>query len=126
MAQAVELLTLCGDKMDIYSGEDALTVPMMSVGGAGAISVLSNVLPRQCVAMTDAALAGDYAVAGKLQREMLPLINALFSEVNPIPAKAAVSAMGFGKENIRMPLSLMEDSTRENLYAQMRKQGVQV
>ena len=126
MAQAVELLTLCGDKMDIYSGEDALTVPMMSVGGAGAISVLSNVLPRQCVAMTDAALAGDYAVAGKLQREMLPLINALFSEVNPIPAKAAVSAMGFGNEYLRLPLTPMEDGNRAVLFEEMRKLGLDV
>ena len=126
MAQVVELAALCGDKIDIYSGEDALTVPMMAMGAAGAISVLSNVVPAQSVAMTDAALSGDFATAAAAQCKMLPLINALFSEVNPIPAKAAVSAMGFGEENIRLPLTLMEETTRAKLYEEMRKLGVQV
>ena len=126
MAQVVELAALCGDKIDIYSGEDALTVPMMAMGAAGAISVLSNVVPAQSVAMTDAALSGDFATAAAAQCKMLPLINALCSEVNPIPAKAAVSAMGFGEENIRLPLTLMEETTRAKLYEEMRKLGVQV
>ncbi len=126
MAQVVELMHLCGDKLDIYSGEDALNVPIMAMGGAGAISVLSNVAPKQAVAMSDAALSGDFATAAKLQCQLLPLINACFSEVNPIPAKAAVSAMGFGQENLRLPLTPMEDATRANLYAQMRKLGIEV
>ena len=126
MAQMVELATLCGDKLDIYSGEDALTVPMISMGAAGTISVLSNVVPAESVAMTDAALSGDFATAARLQCKLLPLTNALFSEVNPIPAKAAVSAMGYGQENLRMPLSKMEPQTREVLYEEMRKLGVKV
>ena len=126
MAQVVELAALCGDKIDIYSGEDALNVPIMAMGGKGAISVLSNVVPAKAVEMTEAALAGDYEKAAALQCEMLPLIKALFSEVNPIPAKAAVAAMGFGEENVRMPLSPMEDATRAKLYEEMRKQGVNV
>ena len=126
MAQMVELMRLCGDKLDIYSGEDALTVPMMAMGGAGTISVLSNVAPRQAVAMTDACIAGDYATAAKMQCDLLPLIDALFSEVNPIPAKAGVSAMGFGQENLRLPLTPMEDATRANLFEQMRKLGIRV
>ena len=126
MAQMVELMRLCGDKLDIYSGEDALTVPMMAMGGAGTISVLSNVAPKEAVAMTDACMAGDYATAAKMQCDLLPLIDALFSEVNPIPAKAAVSAMGFGEENLRLPLTPMEDATRANLYEQMRKLGIEV
>ena len=126
MAQMVQLMHLCGDKLDIYSGEDALTVPMMAMGGAGAISVLSNVAPKQAVAMTDAALAGDFATAAKLQCQYLPLIDCLFSEVNPIPAKAGVSAMGFGEENLRMPLTPMEDATRAKLYEEMRKLGIEV
>ena len=126
MAQAVELVRLCGDKLDIYSGEDGIVVPMMAMGAAGCISVLSNVVPAKAVEMTDACLAGDYPKAAKLQCEMLPLINALFSEVNPIPAKAAVSAMGFGNEYLRMPLTPMEDEARAVLYAEMRKLGVQV
>jgi len=126
MAQAVELVRLCGDKLDIYSGEDGIVVPMMSMGAAGCISVLSNVVPAKAVEMTDACLAGDFAKGAALQCEMLPLINALFSEVNPIPAKAAVSAMGFGNEYLRMPLTPMEDETRAVLYAEMRKLGVNV
>ena len=126
MAQMVELVHLCGDKIDIYSGEDALTVPMMAMGAAGTISVLSNVLPRESVAMTDACKAGDFKTAAKLQADLLPLINALFSEVNPIPAKAAVSAMGFGEEHLRLPLTPMEDAARAVLFEEMRKWGVNV
>ena len=126
MAQMVEIMHLCGDKIDVYSGEDALTVSMMAMGGAGTISVLSNVAPKEAVAMTDACLAGDYAAAAKMQCDLLPLIKALFSEVNPIPAKAGVSAMGFGEENLRLPLTPMEDATRAVLYAEMRKLGINV
>ena len=126
MAQMVEIMHLCGDKIDVYSGEDALTVPMMSMGGAGTISVLSNVAPKEAVAMTDAALAGDYKTAAALQCKLLPLIDCLFSEVNPIPAKAAVSAMGFGEENLRLPLTPMEPATRAKLFEEMRKLGIEV
>ena len=126
MAQMVELVSLCGDKIDVYSGEDALTVPMMAMGAKGTISVLSNVAPKESVAMTDAVKAGDYKTAAAWQCKLLPLVNALFSEVNPIPVKAAVSAMGFGEENIRMPLSLMEEATRAKLFEEMRKLGIGV
>ena len=126
MSQMVELMHLCGDKIDIYSGEDALTVPMMAMGGSGTISVLSNVVPKEAVAMTDACIAGDYKTAAKMQCDLLPLINALFSEVNPIPAKAAVSAMGFGQEHLRMPLTPMEEGPRAVLLEEMRKLGVNV
>ena len=126
MAQMVEIMHLCGDKIDVYSGEDALTVPMLAMGGAGTISVLSNVVPREAVAMTDAFFAGDLEKAAKLQCDLLPLTNALFSEVNPIPVKAAVSAMGFGEEYLRMPLTPMEDATRAKLYEEMRKLGIDV
>lgn len=126
MAQMVELMHLCGDKLDVYSGEDALTVPMMAMGAAGTISVVSNVVPKQAVAMADACKAGDYQTAAKWQCDLLPLINALFSEVNPIPAKAAVSAMGFGQEVLRLPLTPMEDANRAVLFEEMRKLGVQI
>ena len=126
VAQMVEIMHLCGDKIDVYSGEDALTVPMLAMGAAGTISVLSNVVPKEAVAMTDAFFAGDLKTAAKLQCDMLPLINALFSEVNPIPVKAAVSAMGFGKEHLRLPLTPMEDANRAVLYAEMRKLGIGV
>lgn len=126
MAQMVEIMHLCGDKLDVYSGEDALTVPMMAMGAAGTISVLSNVLPRESVAMTDACIAGDYAAAAEMQCRMLPLINALFSEVSPIPVKAAMAAMGFGADCLRLPLTPMEPQNREVMLTEMRKLGVNV
>ena len=124
VAQTVEILHLCGDKLDVYSGEDALTVAMMAMGAKGTISVLSNVIPAQAVAMTDACRAGDFRTAAKMQCDFLPLINALFSEVNPIPAKAAVSAMGFGQEYLRLPLTPMVEYHRAVLYCEMRKLGI--
>ena len=126
MAQFMEMMRVAGDKIDVYSGEDALTAPMMSMGGKGAISVLSNVVPAMAVAMTDAAKAGNYEEAARLQLNMLPLIDALFSQVNPIPAKAAVAAMGFCQDYLRLPLTPMEEPFRANLYEQMRKLGVNV
>lgn len=126
MAQVVEIFQKCGDKLDVYSGEDGLTVPMLSMGGAGTISVLSNVVPGEAVAMTDAFFAGNVAEAAAWQCKLLPLTNCLFSEVNPIPAKAAVSAMGFGKELLRLPLTPMEPNTRAKLYEEMRKLGIGV
>ena len=124
MAQVVDIFARCGDKIDVYSGEDGLVVPMLSMGGAGCISVLSNVMPKEAVAMTDKFFAGDIQGAADIQKRTLPLINALFSEVNPIPAKAAVSAMGFGTEHLRMPLTPMEPANRENLFKQMKALGV--
>ena len=126
MAQMVEIMALCGDKIDVYSGEDALTVPMMAMGAKGTISVLSNVVPAQCVAMTDAAKSGDFATAADWQCKLLPLTNALFSQVNPIPVKAAVSAMGYGAEVLRLPLTPMEEPFRSAMFEEMRKLGVNV
>ena len=126
MAQMVEIMHLCGDKIDVYSGEDALTVPMLAMGAAGTISVISNIAPKESVAMTDAFFAGDLATAAKMQCDLLPLVNACFCEVNPIPAKAGVSAMGFGEEHLRLPLTPMEDANRAVLYAEMRKLGIEV
>ena len=124
MSQVVELFARCGDKIDVYSGEDGLTVPMLAMGGMGTISVLSNVIPKGAVEMTDAFFAGDLRKAAALQCRYLDLINLLFCEVNPIPAKAAISAMGYGKEFIRLPLTPMEEGNRAKLLAEMRRQGV--
>ena len=126
MAQVVDLFARCGDKIDVYSGEDGLTVPILSMGGAGTISVLSNVAPREAVAMTDAFFAGKISEAAGWQCKLLPLIDCLFSEVNPIPAKAAVSAMGFGEEILRLPLTKMEPATRAKLFAEMAALGINV
>ena len=126
MAQMVEIMHLCGDKIDVYSGEDALTVPMMAMGAAGTISVLSNVMPAESVAMTDACKAGDFKTAAAMQCKFLPLINCLFSQVNPIPVKAAVAAMGCGDDALRMPLTPMEEPFRTTMFEEMRKQGMNV
>ena len=124
MAQVVEIFQKCGDRLDVYSGEDGLVVPIMSMGGIGCISVLSNVVPKRSVEMSDLCFAGNYPAAAKLQTELLELVNCLFCEVNPIPAKAAISAMGFGNEFLRLPLYPMEDKNRERLYKEMRRLGV--
>ncbi len=126
MAQVVELFARCGDRIDVYSGEDGLTVPMLAMGAMGTISVLSNVIPAKAVAMTDAFFAGHVREAARMQCEYLDLINDLFCEVNPIPAKAAVSAMGFGEEHIRLPLTPMTGANRARMLARMRALGVNV
>ena len=126
MSQMVEIMNLCGDKIDVYSGEDALTVPMMAMGGAGTISVLSNILPAETVAMTDACKAGDFKTAAAMQCKFMPLINALFSQVNPIPVKAAAAALGFGDDALRMPLTPMEEPFRTTMFEEMRKLGMNV
>ncbi len=126
MSQVVEIFQKCGDRIDVYSGEDGLVVPMLAMGGMGCISVMSNVVPDLCAAMTNRFFAGDVAGAARMQCQLLPLIRCLFSEVNPIPAKAAVSAMGFGEEHLRLPLTPMEPETRAKLFAEMAKLGVRV
>ena len=126
MSQVVDLIARCGEDITVYSGEDGLTVPILSMGGMGTISVLSNVVPKEAVAMTDAFFAGRIQEAAQWQCKLLPLIDCLFSEVNPIPAKAALSAMGFGEEHLRLPLTPMEPENREKLFAELRKLGVRV
>lgn len=126
MSQVVELFARCGDKLDIYSGEDALTVPMLAMGGMGTISVLSNVAPAQAVAMTDAFFAGRVQEAASMQCRYLPLIRDLFCEANPIPVKAAVSALGYGEEHIRLPLVPMQEDNRQRMLQHMRELGVRV
>lgn len=126
MSQVVELFARCGDKLDIYSGEDALTVPILSMGGKGTISVLSNVIPGQSAAMTDAFFAGRVDEAAQMQCRYLPLIKDLFCEANPIPVKAAISAMGFGQEHIRLPLVPMQEENRRRMLEHMRQLGVNV
>ena len=126
MSQTIEILALCGDKIDVYSGEDALNTAIMAMGGVGAISVLSNLAPKEAVAMSDAALRGDFETAAAWQLKLLPLIKACFCEVNPIPAKAGISAMGFGEEHLRMPLTPMEPQNRAVLLEEMRKLGIKV
>lgn len=126
ISQIAEVASLVGDKMDIYSGNDDQILPVLSLGGKGVVSVLSNVLPRKTVEICDAFFAGNVAESRKLQLELLPLINALFCEVNPIPVKAAVSALGFGENYLRLPLTPMEADHEATLLSLMREQGLRV
>ncbi len=126
ISQIAELAALTAGKLDIYSGNDDQILPILSLGGKGVISVLSNVLPAETVAMCDAFFRGDVAKSRELQLSLLPLINALFCEVNPIPVKAAMSAMGFCADEIRLPLTVMEEDNRNMLLDLMRKAGIRV
>ncbi len=121
-----ETMALCGDSLDLYSGNDDQIIPLMSVGGKGVISVLSNVLPKKTVEMCDKFFAGDIKGAAQMQFDMFGLIKALFSEVNPIPAKAAMAAMGFCEDYVRLPLTPMEEDTKAVLLERMREQGLDV
>ena len=124
ISQIAELAALTRGELDIYSGNDDQIVPVLSLGGKGVISVLSNIMPRATSEMCRRFFDGDVAGSAKLQLDLLPLINALFCEVNPIPAKAAVSAMGFGENSLRLPLTPMEPQNEEKLLALMREQGL--
>ncbi len=124
ISKIVETAALVGDKLDIYSGNDDQIVPLLAMGGAGVISVLSNVLPRKTVELCDRFFAGDVAGSAALQLELFPLVRALFSEVNPIPVKAAMAEMGFCQNILRLPLTQMEPKHAEVLFRRMREQGL--
>lgn len=126
ISAVAETAQLCKDSINIYSGNDDQTVPIMSLGGKGCISVLSNLLPAETALTCRKMLDGDTKSAAELQLKYLPLIKALFSEVNPIPVKAAMSAMGFCENYLRMPLTQMEDAHKEILLNEMRKCGIKV
>ena len=121
-----ETMSLCGDKLDLYSGNDDQIVPLMSIGGKGVISVLSNVLPKETSEMCHKFMNGDVKGAAEMQFKYFPLVKALFSEVNPIPAKAAMAAMGFCEDYVRLPLTSMEDATKAVLLDRMRAAGLDV
>ena len=124
ISSVVETLSLVGGKLDMYSGNDDQIVPILSMGGAGCISVLSNLLPRETCEICRRFFAGDVQGAAQLQMRYLPLIQALFCEVNPIPVKAAMAAMGYCADVLRLPLTPMEDANRARLLACMRKEGL--
>ena len=106
--------------MDIYSGNDDQIVPIMSLGGKGVISVLSNVMPEETHRMTQLCLDGDYKSAAELQLKYLKLINALFCEVNPVPVKTAMADMGWCDVEMRLPLCEMDDANKARLLAVMK------
>jgi len=124
MAQVVEMMSLCEDKIDFYSGCDEINVPIASIGGKGAISVLANVAPLQTHNMMTSAISGDYKTAAKLQLEALDLINSLFCEVNPIPVKEAMNILGFNAGGTRLPLYEMAPENVERLRNSMKNYGI--
>ena len=126
ISKIVETMARVRGKLDLYSGNDDQIVPLMALGGVGVISVLSNLMPRETVELCNRFLRGDVAGAADLQCRYHRLIDALFSEVNPIPVKAAMAAMGYCEDYLRMPLTPMEDATRANLLDAMREQGIRV
>lgn len=114
----------CGDKIDIYSGNDDMIVPIMSLGGKGVISVLSNVLPKETHQMTQYCLENNFAAASELQLKYLRLINDLFMEVNPIPVKEAMNQLGMPSGPCRMPLLDMSDEHKAAMQATLRAYGM--
>ena len=111
-------------KLDVYSGNDDQILPLLAMGGKGVISVLSNVMPAKTVELCRRFFDGDVAGAAKLQLQLLPLIQALFSQTSPIPAKAALARMGMIQDRLRLPLTPMEEPFRAKLYERMGEQGL--
>ena len=124
ISKIVETASLIGDQAYIYSGDDDQVVPIMSMGGRGVISVVSNLMPKTVHDLCAMWFAGDVAGAARLQGRLIPLCRALFCETNPIPVKAAMAAMGWCENYLRLPLVPMEDAHAEVLYARMRDFGL--
>lgn len=119
-----EIMHLSGGEIDVYSGNDDQIVPLLAMGGKGVISVLSNVAPRQTHEICASFFRGDVETSRRMQLEALPLINALFCEVNPIPVKAALNLMGKEVGPMRLPLTTMEEQNQERLAKAMREYGI--
>ena len=124
MAQASKTMYLCDGKLDLYSGEDGLVVPLMAIGGIGVISVIANIEPQQTHDMCASYMAGDREKALELQMKSLPLVDALFSEVNPIPVKRALNLLGMEVGSLRAPLCEMSDANAAVLKQAMVEYGL--
>ena len=124
ISQVAKLASIADGCIDIYSGNDDQIIPLLSLGGKGVISVLSNVAPRQTHDMVRAYLDGDVAKASKMQLDSIELIGALFCEVNPIPVKAAMNILGWQSGPVRRPLTEMEDANKERLTKAMKDYGI--
>lgn len=126
IAQVAEIARLCDDDFYIYSGNDDMVVPLLSLGGVGVISVVANILPKDTHDMVFAYLEGELEKSKKLQLKMKPLIDALFIETNPIPVKEAMNLLGMEVGNLRLPLTNMEDKNRNILIDEMKSYGLDV
>ncbi|HIT66386.1 MAG TPA: 4-hydroxy-tetrahydrodipicolinate synthase [Candidatus Merdisoma merdipullorum] len=126
ISQVAKLMQLAGGEIELYSGNDDQVVPLLALGGLGVISVLSNVAPQQTHDMVMKFLEGDVAGSREIQLKALPLVDALFCEVNPIPVKAAMNLMGWNVGPLRMPLTEMEPEHKEKLRKAMTEFGIEV
>ncbi|HBA97090.1 MAG TPA: 4-hydroxy-tetrahydrodipicolinate synthase [Lachnospiraceae bacterium] len=126
ISQVAEILVRSEGRIDVYSGNDDQIVPITALGGKGVISVLSHILPQETHDMVIKTMSGDIKAGAGLQIKYFSLIKALFSEVNPIPVKAAMNMMGFNAGPLRMPLTEMEDAHKELLRQEMIKAGIKV
>ena len=126
ISQVAKIMQLTDGKIDLYSGNDDQVVPILSLGGSGVISVLSNVAPRETHDMVQKFLDGDVAGSREIQLRALPLIDALFCEVNPIPVKAALNLMGKEVGPLRLPLTEMEPQNQERLAKAMKDFGIKL
>jgi len=124
IAQVLEMRRLCGESVDIYSGNDNMVVPLLAAGGKGVVSVVANVAPRDTHQMVAEFLAGHVKESLDLQLKLLPLIDALFCEVNPIPVKTAINLMGFDMGPLRLPLADMAENHLSLLKQQMHEYGL--
>lgn len=121
LQQASEVLALCGDKIDVLSGDDFITFPMMACGAKGVISVTANIMPKEVSAMVDAFNAGNWDEARRLHLLLLKISNAMFIESNPVPVKAALGLMGKAPDGVRLPLAPMSDANKAKLAGIMKE-----
>ena len=123
IAQISEVVALCPETFVVLSGDDALTLPVLAVGGRGVISTASNIAPREVVELVRAFRAGDHARALRMHQRLLPLFKALFCETNPIPVKAALALQGRIRDELRLPLTPLSQVNRERLQVTLKEQG---
>ena len=123
ISQVAEIISLCKEDFAVYSGNDDMILPVLSLGGKGAVSVLSNILPTETKGICDSFFSGDISAAAKTQTELIPIIKGLFSEVNPIPVKAVLAKKGFIENRLRLPLTEMDEEKRENLFSLLTERG---
>ena len=126
ISEVAEVMSLAKGSVDLYSGNDDQITAVMSLGGKGVISVLSNILPKETHDIVASFLEGDAKKSCELQLKYITLISALFSEVNPIPVKKAMNLMGMNVGSLRLPLTEMEDKTADHLADEMRKAGIEI
>jgi len=124
LEQMTEVISLCGDRLTVVSGDDTLTLPLMAVGGKGVISVVANIVPKETAEMTRAALNGDWKRAKELHLRLFPLCKAMFYETNPIPVKTAMQLLGRLNGELRLPLCPMSQANRDKLQKALRAYGL--